>query len=95
MERLWESARCELELEPERDRGEEYVRNLALFHVATWRKLAERLMSHSATSNPLTCRKHSDKLVLLKQIITRSSLHVKITTQLELTSLTATRRSSV
>lgn len=89
MERLWESAQCETELE--QDPGKGYFRNVQLFQVATWRKFAERLMSHSTTSNPLMSEKHSDKLVLLKQTITPNSLHLKITARLELTLLTSFR----
>lgn len=95
MERLWESAQCETELELEQDPGEEYVRNVLLFQVATRRKFAERLMSHSTTSNPLMSRKHSDKLELLKQIIIPSSLLLKITTLLELSLLTSSRHLNV
>lgn len=42
---------CSPELE--RDRGEGYVRNVLLFHVATRCEFAERLTSCSTTANPL------------------------------------------
>ncbi|KAG7332036.1 hypothetical protein KOW79_003870 [Hemibagrus wyckioides] len=52
MERLWESARCELELERGEARGMSGM-CCSSFHVDTWCSSPKTPMSRSAAANPL------------------------------------------